>query len=445
MKSNMFRANFYKLISVGVREKQTTYEQGLIKLTNKSALAILLIINLVLLPLALINRQTLPILFINSIFFPVTLLLNYAGKHSLARHFLICLLYLMLLLISVYRGRGSGVSFILIPTILLSMIFFYKKTGFYFHIAIGIITIAIIFFLHYYGTPLSPYPASLSRLVYPFHLVISLALTFFFINFFFTLNTEYQKELMELNFTKNKIISIISHDLRSPLSSLKGILSLLNNRSISQEEFYQLSADLEKNTENLSDMLDNLLQWAFTQMKGFTPNPVNFSLHQIVEEQIGLFSEAARQKGISLHNYIAVHTTAYADVNHIRLILRNLINNAIKFTNDGGSVSVRAVSDNDHITVSVSDTGIGIQEDYLKKMFSSDQPTSAVGTKGESGTGLGLLLCKEMIAYNGGEFWADSKPGVGSSFYFSLPVQNKVNNKSQPAWSGSAKASITKK
>lgn len=444
MESNKFRAIYQKVISTGIREEHTTFEQGLIKLTNKSALIILLIINLVLLPLALINKQTLPILFISSIFFPVTLLFNYSGRYTLARHYLVFMLYLMILIVSVFRGRESGVLFLLIPTILLSMIFFYKKRGLYIHLTLALITIASIFLLHHFVSPFSPYSISLNNLVYPFHLFISLALTFFFINFFYALNSRYQKELMELNFTKNKIISIISHDLRSPLNSLKGILTLLNSRTISQDEFYQLSADLEKNIENLSYMLDNLLHWAFTQMKGFTANPTRFPFYQLVEEQTNLFAETARQKNIQLQNKVPEQVMVYADVNHIRLILRNLINNAIKFTTEGGSVTIQATSRQHYIIISVTDTGIGIGEDYLKRMLRSSEQASGTGTRGERGTGLGLLLCKEMLAYNSGEFWITSKPGEGSTFYFSLPYQTQGPIKEEHAKPGAGKLFIEK-
>lgn len=439
MRSNIFRAIFQKLSSAGIRKEHSTYEQGLIRLTNKSALTILLIVNLVLLPLALINQQTLPILFINSIFFPVTLVFNNAGRYTLARHYLIFLLYSLIFMVSIFRGRESGALFLLIPAILLTLIFFYKKKGLYLHFALSITVIVLTFYAHYTIQPIRPYSPALLSLVYPFHLFISLALTFFFINFFYALNAEYQKELMELNFTKNKIISIISHDLRSPLNSLKGVLGLLNKRQITQDEFYRLAGDLGKNVENLSYMMDNLLHWAFTQMKGFTPSPSTFSLQQIAEEQVTLFAEAARQKGILLQNYITEPVAVYADVNHIRLILRNLINNAIKFSNKGGLVCIKATIDTGYVTIFVTDTGVGIPEEYLKKILKSNPQASATGTRGETGTGLGLLLCKEMIAYNGGQLWISSKPGEGSTFSFSLPHQKQGNIKQEYAEPGKGK------
>lgn len=421
------------LVAIGVHEKLTTLEQGLVKLTNKAALTILLVVSFVFVPMRILTAQySSPILILFAFLFSLTLLFNYRKKFLLARHYLIALLYIMLLVVSVLRGIESGILFILIPTVLLAYIFFYPFRSLYFHL---VLILAFTTFILIYGhgnQPILPHPAGMLSKVYAIYLLISLALSAVFVDFIFTLNRRYQQELLSLNQTKNKLLGIIGHDLRSPLNSLKGLLQLVNYQNLSQEEFHGLIKQLSRSTENLSYSLDNLLEWAVTQLKGITASPAPFRLRQVSEQECSLLEEGAKQKDIRILNRIPEEITAYADINHIGLVIRNLLNNAIKFTPKGGRIILEARPEAQQVVVRISDTGIGMEKALATRIFNRENPEFSRGTGGESGLGLGLMLCKEMIIHNKGKIWARSEKGKGSTFTFSLPVQEPSNKAASP-------------
>ena len=425
---NGVKAWWEELIESGVQASFSTYEQGLIRLSNKAALLIMLIINTILLPAAIYGKLSAPILVINSIFVPFTLLLNHAHRYTIARHFLIGLLYTMMLLTSLYRGLESGILFLAVPSVLLTFIFFPKRISLYVHLSL--LACMLVFVLSFSNNfaPLSPYPDGSLLYIYPIHLTIGIALSLAFITFFLKVNREYQRELLELNQTKNKLLSIIGHDVRGPLNSLRGVLQLLNNRQLSQEEFYTLSDHLQKNTESLYSTLDTLLHWSLSQMQGFEAKPKLAELDVLVHNLLDLIAETAHQKNINITSDIAPGTMAYYDPNLIQVAMRNLLGNALKFTPPGGSIHLSAEPmEAKGIRIAVSDTGIGIPEETLAKLFSNGLSKSRKGTRGEGGTGLGLLLSKEMIEINGGELWVSSEVGKGSTFYFTLPLPEQIS------------------
>lgn len=419
---NAFRYCFDYVVKTGVKPKLSTFEKGLVKLTNKASLVIILIVNLIFVPLALYSQNALSILFFNALFFPLTLIFNKIGYYQLARHSLLTLLYSMLLTISVIRGRESGILFILIPTILLSFIFFYGHKSLYIHLILSLIISSFTLLYTDLHLPVQPYSREIVSSVFAINLLISLSLTAIFIHFIFNLNQLYQKELLELNSTKNRILSIIGHDLRSPLNSIKGLLHLLSKKNIGQEEFRQLTGHLHRNTEQLSYSLDNLLQWSVSQMKGFHPNPLSFNIQEMIENECQLFAETARLKNIRLQNNVSQGTYARADPNNITLVVRNLLNNSIKFTPEGGLVTIEAESNEKELSIHFTDTGIGISPDQLSRLFGSFKPSNSKGTKGEAGTGLGLMLCKDMVTWNKGKIWVRSDKNKGSTFSFTLPT-----------------------
>lgn len=229
-------------------------------------------------------------------------------------------------------------------------------------------------------------------------------------------------QLIELNSIKNKLFSIISHDLRSPFAALSGALPLLESGDFTPEETSLILADIRRMTDNASDMLDNLLQWAKSQMNTIRILPTKLELSELVTQNIELYSAIAKQKHIKLYNEILLNQTAFADNNHVLLVLRNLIGNSLKFTNEGGSITISAKQEGKMIIISVKDTGIGMTDEVKEKLFTSDEVFTTQGTAGEKGTGLGLTLCKDFIEKNSGKIWVESKEGEGSQFYFTLPL-----------------------
>ncbi len=236
---------------------------------------------------------------------------------------------------------------------------------------------------------------------------------------------EQNRELERLNGIKDKLFSIISHDFRSPLSSLQGVINLLNENALSAQEIKTVFVGLSDKVRNTTGMLDNLLNWTRTQMQGIKANPSEIDLNALAEENVSLVKLSAYKKGITLENEITEPVKAYADAEMIKLVFRNLISNAIKFSAIGDKVSLSAISDGDYVTVSVKDTGMGITVENQENLFQAGDYTT-FGTANEKGTGLGLALCKDFIESNHGKLWVKSKEKEGSTFSFTLPVHAAV-------------------
>lgn len=230
------------------------------------------------------------------------------------------------------------------------------------------------------------------------------------------------EQLGQANDTKDKLFAILGHDLRAPIASLEGILRLMNMGMVSQEEFQAFTPKFHQNVKNMQSTLENLLQWSVSQMQGIQAKPDVISLDALVEEKIQLFAEVARAKQISLVSDLAGEWRAVADPNHVRLVLRNLINNAIKFTPEGGHIHLLALREADLIWVQVKDSGVGMSAEQSARLFAKNQHFTTYGTNGEKGTGLGLQLCQEILHKNGGQLTVSSAPGEGSTFSFSLPA-----------------------
>lgn len=237
-------------------------------------------------------------------------------------------------------------------------------------------------------------------------------------------------QLEQLNTTKNKFFSIIAHDLKNPFQAIFGFSELLlrNYDDFDTPQKMDLMGMIKTSSESAYNLLENLLQWARTQTDRIKYNPAAIDIGELIEQNITLSQASAENKHISLVYELKCSSKAFADKNMINLVLRNLISNAIKFTNDGGVVTVICDSDEknpDHIEIAIVDTGIGISEDNIQKLFRIDEYFSTSGTAGESGTGLGLIICKEFVEKNGGKIKIASELGVGTTFSFSLPVKEK--------------------
>jgi signal transduction histidine kinase len=228
------------------------------------------------------------------------------------------------------------------------------------------------------------------------------------------------EELERLNQVKDKFFSIISHDLRSPINALAGLLDLLDKGAIKPEELPNHVKELKTRFNHTRTLLNNLLDWTLLQMDKLNLQANRIDLRRIVDENIQLLGPI-QGKQITLLNQIPANAAAFADANTINLVIRNLMTNAIKFTNDGGIVAIGAEEKPAEWLVTVKDNGIGINADVLKILFDKTAPYTTRGTANEKGTGLGLILCKEFVEKNGGKIWVESKPGEGSKFYFTLP------------------------
>ncbi|MGA2407203.1 MAG: HAMP domain-containing sensor histidine kinase [Bacteroidales bacterium] len=230
-------------------------------------------------------------------------------------------------------------------------------------------------------------------------------------------------KLAEIVSTNAKFLSIIAHDLRNPFSSILGILEIMKlsikDKKIGEiEEYIDMAYNSANNTLIL---LDNLLVWAVSQNKEKNFNPVKINLYELLGEEIESLNTSAKQKQIALNHSIEPNLNVTADLQMVKTILRNLISNAIKFTNINGEISINALEKQQFIEVAVKDDGIGVSYEAQKNLFRIDLFHSTPGTNNERGTGLGLLLCKEFVELHGGSIWIESEPGKGSRFAFTLP------------------------
>jgi len=226
-------------------------------------------------------------------------------------------------------------------------------------------------------------------------------------------------ELEQLNQLKTRIFSIISHDFRSPLASLQGLLSILESRMISEEEFRAILPSISKHVSDTLTLLENLLFWSKSQLQGEVINISNFQLKEMVQSQIQLLDKKARDKGISILNQLSENILVKADYEMISLVIRNIVSNAIKFSNSKDQITISAESNQKETIVCISDTGVGMDKDTMETIFELNVQ-SKQGTQQEKGTGLGLKLCKDFIEKNNGRIWVESNPGDGSKFYFTL-------------------------
>ena len=233
-----------------------------------------------------------------------------------------------------------------------------------------------------------------------------------------------EKALKESNDTKDKFFSIIAHDLKSPFNALLGFSDLLiKNFSIySPEKIKKIVIRINKSLHNTYDLLENLLIWSQTQRNLIDFNPEKIELNSAINEIQNILSQMAEKKNIQLTNETVKNIEIYADKNMFDTVLRNLISNALKFTNQHGKIKVNASEIKPNlIEITVSDSGIGISNDKISKLFDLDNDKIMLGTEKEVGTGLGLVLCKEFVEKNGGEIYVESTIGKGSKFNFTIP------------------------
>ena len=241
------------------------------------------------------------------------------------------------------------------------------------------------------------------------------------------------EELQKINKEKDKFFSIIAHDLRSPFNGFLGLTQIMVEElsSLSRAEIQDIAISMQKSATNLFRLLENLLNWARMQ-QGLIPfNKELVTLLPIVTESVEMLSEAAKNKRIEILIDISDQLKVFADINMLQTIIRNLVSNAIKFTLNGGKIIVLAeVNANKGVVVSIKDSGIGMSRTMVENLFRLDVKMNRLGTDGEPSTGLGLLLCKEFVEKHGGQLWAESEEGKGSTFYFTISGENihKVKN-----------------
>jgi len=237
-------------------------------------------------------------------------------------------------------------------------------------------------------------------------------------------------ELEKMNKNKDRFFSIISHDLRSPFNSLLGLTRWMMEDfdRFSREEIKESVTNLYQVSEGLFHLLEDLLDWSRIQFNRIDFQPEIFNLHNVITRVLASLKPVAIEKNINVVNIVSKNCTINADQHMIQAIIRNLVNNSIKFTPQFGLIKITAGFDLEDLIILVEDTGIGMTNRTLQNLFKLESKTTMKGTEGESGTGLGLLICKEFVEKHNGKIWATSELEKGSKFFIRIPLEPKVNN-----------------
>lgn len=231
---------------------------------------------------------------------------------------------------------------------------------------------------------------------------------------------EQSAELNKINKLKDRILSIISHDLRTPLADLMSTLSLIEQGGISEHEFRKYTHVLTGHVKHTSTLLENLLVWSSSQLKGDEVKQDVFDLKALIIDSMKLFEQQVQEKYIVLENKVIYSVLLSADFDMVGFMLRNLLSNAIKFCRKGDSIAIGVMAgEGPRVTVYVRDTGVGLSKEVRENIF-GDKMISKPGTNQEKGTGLGLKICKEFVEKNGGTLWVETVEGHGSTFFFTL-------------------------
>ncbi len=230
---------------------------------------------------------------------------------------------------------------------------------------------------------------------------------------------EQSKHLENINKVKDKLFSIVSHDLKDSLTSTKGFIDLLKEGQLTQDEFHSLLPELSENANNASLLLFNLLNWSKSQMQSLEPKPSLFNVQDIFAEKVKLMDQKFEAKGLELIDN-TLRDFIYADRSMVEIVIQNLLANAVKFCNKRDSITISNQISSGKAILSIADTGVGITKEDQGKLFGNNTFTTR-GTNKEKGTGLGLTICRELVELNKGNIWVESTPNIGSTFYVELP------------------------
>ncbi len=244
---------------------------------------------------------------------------------------------------------------------------------------------------------------------------------------------KYSQELEITNNEKDKFFSIIAHDLKAPFSGFLGLTKILATQiqDMKIKEIQEFGINMRDSANNLYKLLENLLQWSTVKRGKSNYTPIELSLCNIVQQNIDLLKNNIKEKNIEIKNNLTDEIIVFADIAMVNTVFRNLLSNSIKYSNNNGLIKIdisKSDSTENKICIFIQDNGIGMDEEIKTNIFRIDNKITRLGTNEESGTGLGLLLCKEFIMINGGDIWFKSQPNIGTTFYFTLNIFKSINN-----------------
>ena len=449
-----------KISNIGVEQISDPSEKYIVRLTNVFLLLSMLLIFCYSVFFQVFAPSEFSTLVITLLIFIIFLLtgfyFNKIGSPYIARHILCCGDFLVLAAtVGIYLGKGPDIHYYFIIYIVGSIIVWGLnrpvEIAFYFLLFMS----SFVYFEYFQA--LDAHIMTLPQnLVKPLG-ITSVMLTYFIIGIVILLfeqfvrksnlqlndknkslsevinamegkSREIEKQnfsLEEMNSIKDKFFSIIAHDLINPVGANKKALEILNEnyQQLSEDDKLMIIKDLKESSQKVFSLLENLLEWSRSQSGKINFAPENYHVRPVIENQFSLFKLQVEEKSLLLQNKVPYSTIGYFDLNMMTTIIRNLISNAIKFTPENGTIAVNASLANDFLTVTVEDTGIGIESSRLEMLFKLSTYTITSGTKFEKGTSLGLILCKEFVEKHKGKIWVESETGRGSKFIFSLPLE----------------------
>ncbi len=424
----IFSRLWNKVIYLGVKPHLTFKEQNRVRLLNLLVAAGIIFVS-VYCCVNIIIQKYLFIGFNLSLFsiFLFILYLNSKQKYFVGRILFFLTLNIFITVLAIIFGKTRGAEYMIIINLMALFIFFEKSRDTLLLFLFTVLCFYIAKIGQNYFIPLEQENDLTAQYFYFLNMGILFIAVFLISNGFQTEYINYQKmvekqnrELTQLNTVKDKFLSIISHDLRSPLNSLHVTLDLIKDNELSMDEIKTITTELSRKLDNTQGLMDNILHWAMLQSQGFNIRKQNTHLKPLVEDCKKII-DGFEEKNILFHNHIELEMHVFADADMLKLIVRNLFANAVKFSRHGGEISILAYLKDDLVEISVEDTGVGISPENQKKLFNPESNYSTYGTSQEKGTGLGLILCKEFVQQNGGEIRVESKEGEGSKFIFTLP------------------------
>ena len=425
--SNGIAGLLNRVINAGITSSLNFEERKRTRLINVMAL-IGLFLNLV---FGLLNysQQNWSLATVNSLFLLLSLLVLYFHSGYKYRYSIIIFPLFTLLLIAGSFYHNNGMEYVLVVNMVLSMSVFHNRRYALGYAIFNVLALVLIKYIQ------SKYPDRLMilpayRLL--INLFISIAAMFTVVYYFKKEHLSYEKQiedknesLGEMNLAKEQLLTVLAHDMRTPITTIKNVLELLQDGDLSQQDFAEYAAELSVQVNQLQEDLENLLIWSQGQMNGIQPEPAYFTIKDLLVQADRFLQQASKHKQLDITIDCPAETEAFADANHVLVVVRNPLNNAIKFSFAGKRIRLAAtVLENNLLQVSVTDEGTGIPAEKLDSLFGYMPGKSTRGTNNEKGTGVGLVLCKAFIEKNGGHIWVESEAEKGSCFKFTLPVTN---------------------
>ncbi|MEQ9423959.1 MAG: HAMP domain-containing sensor histidine kinase [Cyclobacteriaceae bacterium] len=424
-------------LSTGLSAELSTYEFRRTLLVNKLTFLSLSLAVALLITNAIFEAYSgliIDLIAIGLIFLPV-FYLNKIHQYRLAR-----LLFIMgtISIVSigaifaVKDGRNSEIENLLIAFSVPIVILLDKRV----HVVTFLSNVVILLFIKYYKYTAQGWEIGNEFFLLCVNMLIIFTGIYFFVSFYKTQlinaltraqrlnNTLKMKEgqLLEINRTKDKMFTVIAHDLRSPIALFESVLNMADEDIVGKEEFNNYRNVLKKRLHSLNHLLDNLLTWAKSQLGGITANPTSVELKAIIKETIKIYQDLAQKKKIRIMVDIGENSLIYADENHMKLVVRNLVHNALKFTPSGGVVDISSLSQNGSVQLTIADSGVGMDDENIEGVMTGLTHQTKPGTNGESGSGLGLSLCMEMLSKNNASMKIRSEKRNGTAFDLQIPA-----------------------